>query len=232
MAARRSEWLRRCLIGAAFTILASTSTPASEYEGEAPADCCEITAEWRIPKGAAPQGSERYRLLQRNLGSVARQFRRHGICLIWHEGLALPFREIYADTDRTPRIEEWTSIAPLGEILLVFAEKVLTIQHGTVVERLGATPGAGANVAAVALAHEWSDQVRIHDELLHIFGLSDRDLGVTDDDPIHKVAPEHWRFARRVCEVSHIRDGKTLALTAKNRCVLAGDRASACFTAP
>lgn len=190
-----------------------------------------MRVEWRAyPKLIADEGAQGR--LEHRLSWVAARFREHGVCVEWARGRPFDAASVYTEGEKVPHIVDLKPLgsAPLPRLILV-PHLVGPAEDGRRHERRGATPGAGANVAVVRIVDGRGDGIAMRDELLHVLGLTDAEMGVSRARPRHVPTAEQWQFVRSVCEASRDDGAKRRTVVEKEECLArAGDTArSDCY---
>lgn len=154
--------------------------------------------------------------------TVSRRFREHGICIEWLERAPLSSGgTVFVGGSGEPQLStlEWSYGSPEAPAVL-FVERLLEVDAaGEIRLRRAVTPRPGAYLAVVATFTRRNESQVIANELLHILGLRDDELGVTEASDVHTVDAAQWSFARRVCEEGRGVLIKDALVRAKDECL-------------
>jgi len=181
-------------------------------------------------------GSPERTRLDRRLRWIAAQLRSSGICLQWEQGAPLAGGALAVDSPpgapARPQLRDFVEAARPERPALLLVEQLITWDAGLRQNRnrKGATPGVGANVAAVRYDDRRGDAVAIRNELLHVLGLSDAELGASESEARHTLRPVMNPFLRCACTVSAYDGRKRQVVVAKEEC-LARQEGDRCYAA-
>jgi hypothetical protein len=235
--------VRRLAAAAIGTALALSvglgATAAAAGEGDV---CCPLEIFWHPYAGAYFADAQRSLAarrtrarLDRAMAAATATWRAHGICLQWTPGgtLSVPAGlKLFGPDDPTPASLE--AQLPVGAgPAVVFVERLeaLDPQRKVYIRARGATPRAGAPLAIVSLEDRAALKSTLENELYHLLGLRDAELGASDAEARHVVQPAMWSFLQRACAVAGDRPALAALIAAKDRCVAAatGKDASGCY---
>ncbi len=188
-------------------------------------DCCRLPVTWQTHADARIAAGRRDRRphlrLERSLEAAARRFREHGICIEWHERAAVTLDgTVYVGGAKSPQLAslEWSFGSPEAPALL-FVDRILDLRAAVPRQRRAVTPRPGAYFAVIGTSTRRNESQVIGNELLHILGLRDEELGVTEESDVHQVDARQWAFARRVCEQGRGVVIKQAMVRAKDACL-------------
>lgn len=225
--------------GAVLLVAATVATAAAATP--APPDCCRLAAAWHpytrahFAAGERGAAARRSRLrIERALAAVAASWRPHGICLSWSEGeaLAVPARlRLLGPGDPSPAgLEALVPASSAAAVLFVERLEAFDPHSQGYRRRRGATLRPGSPLAIVARDDRVPLGTTVGNELLHVLGLRDGELGAGEHDARHTVQPEMWAFLRRSCAAAADRAARLRLVAEKDRCVAAaGGAAAACY---
>lgn len=201
-------------------------------------DCCRLDLSWHAYAGAyfeSPRGAASRRTrarIETALRRVTRQFERFGICPRWRQGPSLPSParlRLFGDGDTAlARIE--SALGGQRPVLLFVERLEAFVAAETRYEsRWGATLRTGGPLAIVALDSDRALSPTIRNELYHLLGLDDRELGASDRNARHVVRKPMWAFLRRTCALVRDEQGLAAAVAAKEECLATSPGAAACY---
>lgn len=233
--------MRRPGAVAGAVVLLVVAAGAAAQPVATPAGCCRLAVSWHpyarahFAAGERGAAARRTRLrLERAQAAVADAWRPHGICLAWAEGevLAVPARlRLLGPGD--PAAADLEALVPASSAAAVlFVERLEAFDPRTqgYRGRRGATLRPGSPLALVALDERQALGTIVGNELLHVLGLRDAELGAGEHDARHTVQPEMWTFLRRSCAAAADRAARLRLVAEKDRCLAAaGGAAAACY---
>lgn len=197
-----------------------------------------MTVSWRTAAGSAllTAGSPERERLEGRLHWVAQRYAEHGVCIDWRPepepapAIVVAGRET-SPVRSLPTLQQVAAELPADRVTLLLVRQLMAWnperqQHA---RRKGATPGAGAQVAAVRYDDGRGDAVTIFNELLHVLGLTDAELGVAPDHPQHEPSPGMWKFVAAICRSAADRATKRALIIEKERCLAAEPGAARCY---
>lgn len=200
---------------------------------EPPAAPCGKKVSLHSYEGSPLESADRRDALKKLTDSIARTFALHGIEVEFSDVLAdLPSfaatllargdDENRPVSDAAPNLFDYIGDPGFADaqrpaILLVQGLEAWNDSAQEYQSKLGVTPFTGANVAAVRFTGTEADEEHIRNELYHIFGLSDSELGATGPDSKHAVTEDMWEFMRRVCVDSTSDNSKQRIVGRKER---------------
>lgn len=230
-------WLGTALAGGV-ALAAEPATPAAE--------CCTLRVTWHPYEQAYftdPERSlaaRRTRLrFERAFTAVAKRWQQEGICIDWAAGSEIEVTaglRLFGATDPSAEsLEARIDDASAPALLFVERLEARDPDTGSYLRKRGVTLRPGGKLAVIALDDRRTLPTVIDNELLHLLGLRDDELGATLEDARHTVTPPMWKFLRRTC--GKIGDRKALAaiVAEKDACMKAsgddkdGAKREACF---
>jgi len=221
--------------------LLASAQPAND------ANCCPLRLTWRAYDGAGfatsvVRGAKAHRSrarVERALQGVARTFADAKICVHWDSGPVMdvaPVLRLFGPSDTALAAIEGAIPSGGAPVAVLFVERLEAYDShgGAYVRRRGLTPRPGAALAIVALDSRQALRATIQNELYHVLGLTDAELGASEYDARHHVTPSMWDFARRACAVVADREALRRLIETKDQCVAtaaaAGGERLACYT--
>jgi hypothetical protein len=182
-------------------------------------DCCTLKVGYRVPKGSKLDRADKEKLeaLQKKLDGVAEFFKKEfKICIEWEKLEAIDLGAdgaVHAGGSKKPQVADALTGASAPKPILVFVDQNDLQWHEstdteTKVEKYkainGFTSEPGANGAIVEVTSDRSSDLDyIRNELYHVLGLSDDELGASLTQTKHnKPNKEQADFMKKVCEES------------------------------
>jgi len=205
--------------------------PLSEATGSSPR--CRKKVSLHTYQGSPLEVSEQTDALQTRLGRIGEKFAMRGIDLEFGPlqcDLPRMAQTLYAREDESngplgiqgPNLFDFArddSFASANNPAIIITERLLawSSSEQRYLRKLGITPFPGANVAAVELSGTESDAVRIENELYHIFGLTDEEMGATSPSAQHFVTDNMWDFVNLLCKEGADNELKNALVQARER---------------
>ncbi len=188
-------------------------------------DCCKIEISWHTYQGSKlDSASKKYNDNLKNkvldqLKKVEGNFKEEEICITFVEGKPIPpekNKPYLILRSGGPKGKKWerpnlcdyandANFASPTKPEIIIADYINVWGGKTWIKNdkvNGLTPYIGANVAAVK-SDIGSLATYIQNELYHIFGLSDQEMGASLTNAKHTVKAEMWDFMRAVCKAGN-----------------------------